>query len=224
MSGMESFEKRLRRFTFGMSKEIPLTILNSYSNVLIRQLKIAGEKSLIDLFILGSHAVMQTTGEYIFGHGPLEATRFFLEAFVDGDTDDREFSRIASEIHEMRNASQHRWSSRRVHEIVIDNRIAGGWKEDSGKVVLNFRIYSQDFLGAFGPGGRIWNWEQYVSEEDLVLRKYGYILDWLGLEKSHPVATAIRELRGFAGNPSAIKGKESEIQRLITSHFGVQPF
>ncbi|MFH1312081.1 MAG: hypothetical protein ABIJ00_02535 [Candidatus Eisenbacteria bacterium] len=224
MSGMESFEKRLRRFTFGMSAEIPLTMLNSYSNILVPQLRKASESGLIDLFVLGSHAIMQTSGQYIFAHHGEDATRFFLQAFVDGDTEERKFSWIAPEIHEMRNASAHRWSSRRVHETVIDDRIDGGWKEDSGKVVLNFRIYSKDFLGAFGPGGRIWNWEQYVSEEDLVLRKYGYILDWLGLEKSHPVATAIRELRGFAGNPNAIKGKESEIQRLITSHFGVQPF
>lgn len=53
-----------------------------------------------------------------------------------------------------------------------------GWKRDKNKIVINPKIYCEYYLAAFSGGGKIWQYDKFLSPEDLerakqrIIRKY----------------------------------------------------
>ncbi len=156
---MESFKDRLRRFLFNEVYEIPGTLLNSISNYVLPPIQRAGSHNLEYPVFLGTHAIMQTISEKIFGLRGPSGTQFYLQNFVDGGSLDRTYSSISAEIHEMRNVVAHQWMSSMGHTVAIDYRLSGGLHRHGKDIHINPRIYLDDFAAGFGGGGRIWNYE-----------------------------------------------------------------
>jgi len=164
---MESFEKRLKRFSTSSLDEVPLTILNSIANFFLPELRLAKEYKLDRLIFLGTHAIIQTVSERLFRKRGPKGTRFYFESFVDGSTYDTKFSLVSDSIHAMRNVYAHQWISTRTHNITIDYRTVEGWKKEADGLHINPDIYAQHFLDGFGMGERIWNWDQMMTHKDL---------------------------------------------------------
>ncbi len=215
---MESFEARLKRFTDSSEHEIPLTILNSVTNFFLPEIQVAKEKSLDRLIFLGIHATIQTVSEKIFGKRGLEGTRFYLKHFVDGSTQDRQFSLISDDIHEMRNVVAHQWLSSRTHDIAINYAMPEGWKLDPNLLHINPDIYAEQFLASFGRGGPIWTYRQLVSDQELTIRKYQFIKDWLHLNKQSAIAQAIKTLETCTTTQD-ILNQETLIKQLIYKQY-----
>ncbi len=215
---METFEERLKRFTNENEREIPLTVINSINNFFIPEIHRARENGFYYLIWLGTHAVMQTISEKVFGKPGLEGTRFFLNNFVDGDTADTKFSLIAEHLHEIRNVIAHQWLSAQFHVIVIDDRIKEGWKQDHLEITINSGIYFDHVLAAFERGGRIWRWQDLTSEMDLTKRKYEYIKQWAGLEKKHPISVEIGKVADLI-TLQEVRKQEEVIKQLIVKEY-----
>lgn len=193
MTPMETFESRLRRFLVGTPDELFSTLLNSINNFFNNQLEKAGEHQLDELIFLGTHAVMQTVSEKMFGISGVAGTEFYLKNFVD-DTNipDRQFSAIAADIHHNRNVKAHLWLSSRLHDFAIDYRHSEGWKRQSGTLSINPTVFLEQFL--LGFKGPIWRWDRLASRETFVVQKYLYLRDWLELPKKDAIRLAIETL------------------------------
>ena len=88
--------------------------------------------------------------------------------FVDDADQSLKFSKIADRIHELRNLLAHQWLGAAGHDIIYDYTISEGWKMLSDRSLsINPEIYCRSYLNAFGPGGRIWDYEVHFNEEDL---------------------------------------------------------
>src|SRR4030095_9745134 len=120
---MEAVENRLRGFLRHGPEVLFGSILNSIHSFFNEQLAKAGEHRHEDLVFLGTHAVMQTVAEKMFGKTGADGTEFYLKNFVDHlSLVDRQFSLVASEVHEIRNVKAHMWMSSRLHEFIVDYR------------------------------------------------------------------------------------------------------
>lgn len=134
---MESWEDRLRRFLSGGPEESLGNLIESIGYTVIPQLKKAAANKCDDLLLLGAHAVMQTCCQYIYGKRGKEGTRFFLKEFVDGVTDDRRYSIISDELHDIRNTIAHQWLCRDFHNLIFDHGMPEGWKRVNGVLLIN---------------------------------------------------------------------------------------
>lgn len=214
---METFEARLRRFLVNEPEEVFGTVLNSIHNFFNNQLEKAGERQLDELIFLGTHAVMQTVSEKMFGISGLAGTEFYLKNFVDHATiPDRQFSAIASDIHHNRNVKAHLWLSGSLHDFAVDYRHPEGWKRDRDVLSLNPTVYLEQFLAGFN--GPIWKWEKLASEEIFIVQKYRYLRDWLELPKGDPIRVTVEKL-----NPASptLAAEESVIQTDIKARYSL---
>lgn len=165
----ESKEHRLKRFKEGTPAEAIDTVLNSIANFFNNEIRLTPEYYQTSLMSLGNHAVALTIGEAFFGRGREEDIyRKFLEMFIDGKTEDMQFSRIAGYIHDWRNIIAHQWIGSLGHQIAYDYNMEFGWKkEEDGVIFINPKKYCEACLGAFSAGGKIWDYKKLFSEEEL---------------------------------------------------------
>ena len=97
---------------------------------------------------LGTHAIIQPVSEKIFDKSGLTGTQFFLEHFVDDSgSPDRKFSKIANEIHAMRNVHAHQWSAGQLHNLVFNYKMTKGWEVEGQALHIKPEIYVNQFQG-----------------------------------------------------------------------------
>ena len=214
---MEEFEARLGRFLRHHPEELFGTVLNSIHNFFNPRLRKAGEHELDELVLLGIHAVMQTVGEKMFDKTGPTSTEFYLKNFVDhAAIADRQFSRVASDVHAIRNIKAHLWMSSRLHDLIVDYTQSEGWKRIGSSLSLNPAIFLEQYLEGFN--GAIWRWEELESPDFFVVQKYRYLRDWLELPKGDPIRVAIEKLEHTSPTLSA---DEAAIKRLIKARFAI---
>src|SRR5262249_23818597 len=161
------------------------------SNFLLPELRAAREAKADHLLFLGTHAVIQTVGQSIFGLEGLAATSFYLKHFVDGDAPDTTFSLIAEDLHDMRNVIAHQWFSRPLHDVAITYAIPEGWKAVGDTIHINPDIYAGRFLSGFEAGGSIWDYDVLVTDEVLCVRRLEYAARLMKLGRKHPLRVRI---------------------------------
>jgi hypothetical protein len=168
---MESFEDRLNRFKSGPPVEFIETLINSTHNYFIPQLRMAKEKGLESLLILGIHSVAETLSENIFGRNYLTGFRFYLENFVDGKEDGFKFSEIAEDLNNWRNIIAHQFLSKLGHFFVSDTTVEVGFKKDGEQIFFNPNIYFDYFESSFTQQPKslksIHNYKDLMSEDDM---------------------------------------------------------
>jgi hypothetical protein len=118
-----------------------------------------------NLVLLGVHSVALTVSFALFNQTGPTGYKTFLKRFVDS-ADGTNFSEIASELHAWRNVVAHQWLSKRGHELAFDTSISTGWERHGEILHFNPRTYSDAFLAAFDMGGRIWDWQQMLSDDE----------------------------------------------------------
>lgn len=166
---------------------------------------------------MGIHAVMQTVGEIIFGLTGLEATNFYLEHFVDGESEDLRFSNIATILHDMRNVLAHRWTSAAAYRYAIDYREKKGWWKGSDGIHINPSVYFESFKERYPYSKPDRDYRRLVTEEELRSRKYRFIINWLELEGKHPLRAKVKKLSTLtAAKADAL---EKEIQNQIAKEY-----
>jgi hypothetical protein len=217
---METFQQRLKRFIWNFPFEIPETLLNSISNHFLPQLRKADEQNLDMLVFLGTHAIIQTVSEKIFGKSGLEGTKFYLEHFVDGATEDRKFSLIAEDLHSLRNSVAHSWMSSQMHRMALDYIMQEGWKLERHELHLNPHVYFEQFLTGFAAGGPIWNYHLYVTKEEFQIRKYLFIRDWLQLNRKDSISIEINKLQKLT-DPQDIPLQHAIVLKLIVERYKI---
>lgn len=166
---MESKENRLRRFQDGSPIEIIETLLNSIDNFFNNEIRLTTKSDhyQTSLLFLGVHAVALTISEGIFGKTGWEGYKLFLEKFVDGDTPDTRFSTIGRLIHDWRNVLAHQWLGLVGYSIGYDYKMTAGWEIRDSVTYINPRIYGDHYLQAFSSDGRIWDYEMFLTKDDL---------------------------------------------------------
>ena len=166
---MEPLEKRIKRFENGRPIEIIETLLNSISNFFNNEIRVTVEKDNYQttLLFLGIHAVALTISEGLFNKTGTEGYKLFLEKFIDGDTPDTKFSKIAQYVHNWRNILAHQWLGISGYEIGYDYKMSNGWENRDGVIFINPEIYCDRYLKAFGSGGRIWDYQDMLTEGEL---------------------------------------------------------
>jgi len=175
---MEDKQKRLARLSQGSPVEIIETLLNSMHNFFMREIGVASDKNLIYLVILGDHAVALTISEGVFGKTGLDGYKLFLEKFVDQKKKGFNFSEVAQQIHNWRNVIAHQWLSSSAYDFGIDFEMKFGWEKRKNIVYFNPRIYHEAFNKAFSAGGKIWEYEKLMTDEQMqkakerLLKKY----------------------------------------------------
>ena len=177
----ETKEKRLKRFQNGPPYEVIATLLNSIGNFFNNEIALTVQKEnyQTSLLLLGIHSVALTISEGLFNKQGPEGYKLFLEKFVDGDTADTRFSNIAQSIHDWRNVIAHQWIGSIGHTIGYDYEMPFGWEIREDTTFLNPKIYLEYYLKAFGPGGKIWNWESILNEGEKEAAKQRLIKKYL---------------------------------------------
>ena len=194
---MESFEDRLRRF-LEHEDEAPVTLLVWAQNLLLPQVRVAKDKRLDNLIFLSTHGFIQTFSEKALGRKGQEATNYFLQSFMDEKEQNRKFSHVSNELHEMRNVMAHQLFSSRTHHIVLDYVMNEGWRRDNAMIHINPDVYANQFIAAI-DGGRLWQWKNFVTHEQRIKQKYLFICDWLDLPKKDPIRIAVDQLAALTG-------------------------
>lgn len=108
-----------------------------------------------------------TISEALFGKSSEDGFKIFLEKFVDEDTEDTQFSRIAHVLHNWRNILAHQWIGLLGHEIEYDYQMTLGWQQTETGLKINPKIYCESYLAAFSSSGRLWDYENILSPEEL---------------------------------------------------------
>lgn len=164
----ETKENRLKRFQENDPYEVIATLINSIANFFNNELRLTtrDDNYQTTLMFLGVHASALTISEALFNKGGSEGYKLFLEKFVDGETPDTQFSTIAQLIHNWRNVLAHQWIGSIGHEVGYDYLMAEGWKTQDDVTFINPRIYLDQYLKAFGPGGKIWSWESLLTDQE----------------------------------------------------------
>ena len=195
-------------------------ILNSIANFFLPQIQKAGEQQLEYPVLLGTHAIIQTVSEKIFGLHGLSGTDFYLRQFVDAGPPNRTYSTISADMHDLRNVVAHRWMSSLGHNLAIDYTIMGGFEQRGSDIHFNPTVYLQDFAAGFGAGGHIWDYEALVGDDDLLVRKYEFIAEWLNLPSNDLVRRQIKSLKTTAPGP-ARSSIESAMQSDIKARYAL---
>lgn len=177
----ETKEKRLKRFQDGPPYEVVATLLNSIANFFNNEISLTVQNNNYQtaLLFLGVHAVALTISEGLFDKTGPDGYKLFLEKFLDGDTPDTKFSLIADSIHNWRNVLAHQWIGSIGHSIGYDYEMPSGWEVRDNVIFINPRIYLEHYLKGFGPSGKIWGWENLISEEEQQQAKERLITKYL---------------------------------------------
>ena len=216
---MEGFEARLRRFLYSRPHELISTLLNSIHNFLAPEIRIARENHLYQLVFLGTHAIMQTVCESIYGRGGDSATKFFLKEFVDGDTEDMRFSVIASELHDLRNITAHQWLSKEGHAVYLDTEMNKGWLREGEILRINPNLYAEQFMSAFNQKSAYWEKWRHMPPKVLRMRKFQYLVGWMKVSKL--IEEKVRMMTPGMED-GAFDALEEEIVSMIEAEYGVK--
>ncbi len=163
----ETKAHRLKRFQENSYVESIETLLNSIDNYFNNEIRLAAGNYQSSLLFMGIHASALTISEVFFNETTLMGYKHFLEQYVDGDEEDRKFSSIAGTIHDWRNVLAHQWLGSIGHEVGYDYEMQNGWQKRGDVTFINPRIYSEQYLSAFKAGGKIWDYQQMFTEEQL---------------------------------------------------------
>jgi len=163
---IEPQDKRTKRLEDGTPLEIIETLLNSIHNFYNRQIDAAVDAGAWDLAFIGIHSVGVTVGTGLFTDSSLTAFTRFLREFVDTDELGYNFSEIAQELHSWRQVLVHRWLSAKGYEFGFDMEQQEGWRKVDDVVLLNPRRFHEAFNQAFTAGGKIWQWQNILSDEE----------------------------------------------------------
>lgn len=163
---IETKEQRLRRLKINPSEEAIETLLNSISNFFNNEIGITPNNYQTSLLFLGTHAAALTISEAFFGKSGEEGYHRFLEAFVDGNSVDRKFSKISRTLHDWRNILAHQWIGSLGHSIEYDYKMPEGWKNEETRLIINPKIYCECYLSAFSASGRLWKYDSIFTEEE----------------------------------------------------------
>jgi hypothetical protein len=170
-SHQETQEQRLRRFEAGPPQEAIETLLNSIANFFNNEIKATTDRHQTSLMFLGVHSVALTISYALFGQNGLQGYKHFLEAFIDGHTEDTKFSSIADLLHNWRNVLAHQWLGSVGHTVGYDYEMLHGWEVREGVTFINPMIYCEHYLAAFGTGGKIWSYQKPLTPEELEAAK-----------------------------------------------------
>jgi len=166
----ETREQRLKRFTENHPYEIVATIINSMANHFVNELSIVFDNPKnyqTTLMFLGTHSIALTISYGLFNKGGEDGYKLFLEHFIDGDTPDTKFSTVANKIHEWRNVLAHRWINVAGHSFSYNFDMPEGWKIEDEFLLINPKIYLNQFLKAFGPSGKIYEYDKILNTEEI---------------------------------------------------------
>ena len=164
----ETKEQRLARFKNGHPTEVIETIIQSMGNYFVNELRVVFDNTSnrqTNLMFLGTHSIALTISHGLFGRGGEDGYKLFLENFADGETPDKTFSTVASEIHEWRNVIAHRWINVAGHSISYDFDMSEGWKKHGEFLLINPQVYLNQFLETFGKGGRIYRYNKVLTSD-----------------------------------------------------------
>jgi hypothetical protein len=169
----ESREKRLKRFQNNHPTEIIDTLLNSMASYFINELRTVFNNPnpanyQTSLMILGTHSIALTIAYGLFNKGGEMGYKLFLEHFIDGDSSDKKFSTVASEIHEWRNVIAHRWLNFAGHNFSYEFDMLEGWKKEDDFLLINPRIYLEQYLKTFGPNGKIYGYKKVLTTDEML--------------------------------------------------------
>ena len=168
----ETFQQRLQRFKNNSPIEFIETILNSIHNFYIPELQMAANNKQSNLLILGLHSIIETISENVFLKKGAEGFKFYLENFVDIDEAGGRFSEIADELNDWRNIVAHQYISKLGHSFGYDYTISNGYQVENGVIILNPKIFFDQFQSAFlANGGRtkikIWDYEKNIASDKM---------------------------------------------------------
>jgi hypothetical protein len=177
----ESREKRLECFKKNPPEEVIDTLLNSLNNYFNNEITLTtkAENAQTSLMFLGIHSVALTVSEGLFGKTGLTGYKLYLKNFVDGDTDDTKFSKIADLIHDWRNILAHQWLGSAGHKFGYDYQMSQGWQLRDDICYINPRTYCFYFLKSFEHGGRIWKFDKLLNRKELEQAKHRIIKKYL---------------------------------------------
>ena len=217
---METFKQRLKRYVDNESLEIfgwlTVYLHNSYWG----EIYAAKENRQYHSVYLLTHALIQMISENMFGFRSKQATKFYLENFVDGDTPDTKFSSITDDIHDARNVMAHQGYSSLQHQVeYFADDMAEGWKYDNGSILINPKVYGGRFEAAFGNGKIVQRYEQ-LTNETRIIRKYKFIRQWLQLDSNNPISIEIKKLARCV-NPQDVQAQETVVRAMLYSAYNL---
>lgn len=168
----ENKEQRLKRFR-GDPIEIIETMLASierhFNNEIGATINDPKNQQTL-LMLLGIHAVALTLSYGFFGKEKKAGYKIFLEHYIDGDSPDKKFSTIASELHDWRNVIAHRWLNVLGFEIGYNYNMLEGWIKDGDIIYINPAIYLKQYLRAFNrrEGGMLYRYKEILNTNELL--------------------------------------------------------
>ncbi len=86
---------------------------------------------------------------------------------MDGNTEDTQFSLVASKIHNWRNVLAHQWLASSGYEIQYDYEMKTGFVINDDLLIINPKIYCDYYIKAFSAGGKIWKYEKLLTGSEL---------------------------------------------------------
>jgi len=166
----ETREHRTERFQKSEPVEIIESLLGSIQNFFNNEIAATFDNPnnrQTSLMFLGVHSVALTISHGFFGKDGEKGYRKFVQTYMDmdGDSADKKFSTIASEIHEWRNVIAHRWLNVAGHEIGYNFDMPEGWKKEGDVIYINPQIYLDQYLKAFdrSKGGMIYRYPEILT-------------------------------------------------------------
>ena len=166
---METYEKRLDRFTKNPPEEIILSMLSSIHSFLMPQLVIASEQKQNYLLVLGIHSAIETISKHIFLRPGRTGFKFYLKNFVD-PVDAEEgfcFSKISSELNDLRNNIAHQWLSEQGHIMGYYDDQNQGYRYEGETLWINPTVYFRQFRSGFEEQGRtrymVWDYLELLD-------------------------------------------------------------
>jgi len=217
----ETFEQRLKRYADQPAADTLGWLIMMLQNYHAIELRRAREQKLYHCVYLLAHSIIQTVSETMFGKTGLLGTSFYLEQFADGASEDLRFSRIASEIHDVRNIIAHRGYSKTQHEVqyFIDD-IAEGWRREAdGSLIINPSLYSIQIEDSFRHPTL---YSTFCQQKPLALLqlKYRFIRRWLDLDGNDGIANAITAL-GRLDETADLEVADAGVRKRIYERYGL---
>ena len=217
---MDTFKQRLKRYTDEPAQETFGWMTMLIQSHHLPELRRARENRLYQCLYLMTHAIAHTVSETMFGYRGLTATRFFLESFVDGDPEDRKFSRIASELHDVRNVVAHEAYSSLQHSVeYFRDDIEDGWRREGNTLLINPARYGtqvEDVFLHFALSQAI----AQLPREQALKAKYNFIAKWLRLSKTDSLKQTIKALNNLTATDD-LDSQDIAIRAAIYQQYGL---
>lgn len=144
-------------------------LIMSIGNFLNNEIKLTVDHNppQTSLLFMGTHSGILTITEVLFRDRGERGYKRFLEMFIDGETEDKRFSLIASDIHAWRNILVHGWLSLRGHQMEYDYDMQKGYEQRSDALYINPKIYLDQYLNSFSKNGKIWQYLKKMDKKNL---------------------------------------------------------